>query len=92
MTTFSATQREHARKLDEQRRIDKKAALLAEKRFYLQSNPIHVPEDRDLRKLNEQETLSDKANYTLLFQIIDAINSDEFSAVRAKLPTEEGWR
>ena len=38
-----------------------------------------------VKQLNEQETLSEKANYTLLFQIIDAINSDEFSAVRARL-------
>jgi len=38
-----------------------------------------------VKQLNEQETLSDKANYALLFQIIDAISSDEFSAVRAKL-------
>ena len=37
------------------------------------------------KQLNEQETLSEKANYALLFQIIDAINSDEFSAVRARL-------
>jgi transcription elongation GreA/GreB family factor len=38
-----------------------------------------------VKQLNESETLTDKTNYTLLFQIIDAINSDEFSAVRARL-------
>jgi len=38
-----------------------------------------------VKQLNEQETLSEKANYTLLFQIVDAISSDEFSAVRARL-------
>src|SRR5258707_637987 len=38
-----------------------------------------------VKQLNEQETLSEKATYKRLFQIIDAINSDEFSAVRARL-------
>ncbi|HXH93065.1 MAG TPA: GreA/GreB family elongation factor, partial [Thermoanaerobaculia bacterium] len=38
-----------------------------------------------VKQLNEQETLTEKTNYNLLFQIIDAINSDEFSAVRARL-------
>lgn len=38
-----------------------------------------------VKQLNEQETLSEKATYTLLFQIVDAISSDEFSAVRARL-------
>lgn len=37
------------------------------------------------KQLGEQETLSDKATYNLLFQILDAITSDEFSAVRARL-------
>jgi transcription elongation GreA/GreB family factor len=37
------------------------------------------------RQLNDQQTLSDKANYALLFQILDAISSDEFSSVRARL-------
>jgi transcription elongation GreA/GreB family factor len=38
-----------------------------------------------VKQLNEQETLTEKATYNLLFQIIEAVNSDEFSAVRAKL-------
>ena len=38
-----------------------------------------------VKQLNEQETLSEKANYGLLFQILEAISSDEFSAVRARL-------
>ena len=37
------------------------------------------------KQLNEQQTLSDKANYNLLFQILDAVSSDEFSSVRARL-------
>ena len=37
------------------------------------------------KQLADQETLSDRANYSLLFQIIDAIGSDEFGAVRARL-------
>lgn len=38
-----------------------------------------------VRKLQEEPRLSDKANYQLLFQILDAISSDEFSPVRARL-------
>jgi transcription elongation GreA/GreB family factor len=38
-----------------------------------------------VKQLNELETLTEKTNYNLLFQIIEAINSDEFSAVRARL-------
>jgi len=38
-----------------------------------------------VRRLSEQETLSDRANYALLFQILDAISSDEFNPVRARL-------
>lgn len=38
-----------------------------------------------VKQLNEQATLTEKTNYNLLFQIIEAINSDEFSAVRSRL-------
>ena len=38
-----------------------------------------------VKQLNDQEALSDRASYALLFQILDAIGSDEFSAVRARL-------
>jgi len=38
-----------------------------------------------VKQLNDQEGTSDKANYNLLFQILDAITSDEFSSVRARL-------
>jgi len=38
-----------------------------------------------VKQLNDQETLPERANYNLLFQIIDAISSDEFAAVRARL-------
>jgi transcription elongation GreA/GreB family factor len=37
------------------------------------------------KQLNDQTTLSDKANYALLFHILDAVSSDEFSSVRARL-------
>jgi transcription elongation GreA/GreB family factor len=37
------------------------------------------------KQLNDQERLSEKANYGLLFQILDAISSDEFAPVRARL-------
>lgn len=37
------------------------------------------------KRLSEEETLSDRANYTLLFQILDALTHDEFSPVRARL-------
>ncbi len=38
-----------------------------------------------VKQLNDQQTLGDRANYNLLFQILDAINSDEFAAVRPRL-------
>ena len=38
-----------------------------------------------VKQLNDRETLSEKANYALLFQILEAISSDEFGAVRARL-------
>jgi hypothetical protein len=44
--------------LEEERRRDKEAALRAEERFFLRPNPIPVPGDRDLRKLNERDTPS----------------------------------
>jgi transcription elongation GreA/GreB family factor len=37
------------------------------------------------KRLNEDETLTDKAGYALLFQMLEAISSDEFSPVRARL-------
>lgn len=38
-----------------------------------------------VKRLNEDETQNDKATYTLLFQILDALTHDEFSGVRARL-------
>ena len=38
-----------------------------------------------VKRLNDDETLSERANYALLFQILDAIGSDEFAPVRARL-------
>ena len=38
-----------------------------------------------VKKLQEEPALAEKANYQLLFQILDAISSDEFSPVRARL-------
>ncbi|HYC91910.1 MAG TPA: GreA/GreB family elongation factor [Thermoanaerobaculia bacterium] len=38
-----------------------------------------------VKRLNEDETLADRANYTLLFQILDALTHDEFSGVRSRL-------
>jgi transcription elongation GreA/GreB family factor len=38
-----------------------------------------------VKRLNDDETMADRANYQLLFQILEAIGSDEFSAVRARL-------
>jgi transcription elongation GreA/GreB family factor len=38
-----------------------------------------------VKRLNEDETLGDRASYTLLFQILDALTHDEFSGVRARL-------
>jgi len=38
-----------------------------------------------VKRLNDEETLHDKATYTLLFQILDALTHDEFSGVRARL-------
>jgi transcription elongation factor GreA-like protein len=38
-----------------------------------------------VKKLNDEETNSDRANYQLLFQMMEAVTSDEFSPVRARL-------
>lgn len=38
-----------------------------------------------VKRLEEEETLSDRANYALLFQMLDALTHDEFSGVRARL-------
>jgi transcription elongation GreA/GreB family factor len=38
-----------------------------------------------VKRLNDEETLSERANYNLLFQILDALTHDEFSPVRARL-------
>lgn len=38
-----------------------------------------------VKMLNDQEKLSERANYNLLNQILDAISSDEFNAVRPRL-------
>src|SRR5258705_1707133 len=38
-----------------------------------------------VKRTSEEETLSDKANYALLFQILDALTHDEFAPVRARL-------
>ena len=38
-----------------------------------------------VKRLGEEETLSPRANYNLLFQILDALTHDEFSGVRARL-------
>jgi transcription elongation GreA/GreB family factor len=38
-----------------------------------------------VKQLNDRETLSEKASYALLFQILEAISSDEFGTVRARL-------
>ena len=37
------------------------------------------------KRLHEDETPSDRANYALLFQILDALTHDEFAPVRARL-------
>ena len=37
------------------------------------------------KRLAEDETLADKANYPLVLQLLDAISSDEFAPVRARL-------
>ncbi len=37
------------------------------------------------KQLNDEESLSDRANYGLVFQILDAVSSDEFAPVRARL-------
>jgi len=37
------------------------------------------------KRLNDEETLSDRASYALLFQMLDALTHDEFSPVRARL-------
>jgi transcription elongation GreA/GreB family factor len=38
-----------------------------------------------VKRLSDEETPSDRANYPLLFLILDALNSDEFAPVRARL-------
>ena len=38
-----------------------------------------------VKRLNDDETLGERANYNLLFQILDALTHDEFSPVRARL-------
>ncbi len=38
-----------------------------------------------VKRLNDDETLADRANYALLFQILDALTHDEFSTVRPRL-------
>ncbi|MGZ7078601.1 MAG: GreA/GreB family elongation factor [Thermoanaerobaculia bacterium] len=38
-----------------------------------------------VKRLSEDESLAAKATYPILFQILDAITSDEFAAVRARL-------
>lgn len=38
-----------------------------------------------VKRLNDDEASSEKASYTLLFQILDALTHDEFSGVRARL-------
>jgi transcription elongation GreA/GreB family factor len=38
-----------------------------------------------VKRLQDDETTSDKATYTVLFQILDALTHDEFSGVRARL-------
>lgn len=38
-----------------------------------------------VKRLSDDETLAPRANYSLLFQILDALTHDEFSGVRARL-------
>lgn len=38
-----------------------------------------------VKRMNDDEALSERANYNLLFQILDAISSDEFAPMRARL-------
>lgn len=38
-----------------------------------------------VKRLNEDDSLADKATYAILFQILDALTNDEFSGVRARL-------
>jgi transcription elongation GreA/GreB family factor len=38
-----------------------------------------------VKRLNDDENASDRANYALLLQILDAISSDEFAPIRARL-------
>ncbi len=38
-----------------------------------------------VKRLSDDESLAAKATYAILFQILDAVTSDEFSAVRARL-------
>lgn len=37
------------------------------------------------KQLEEQDPLPERANYTLIFQILEAVSSDEFAPVRARL-------
>ncbi len=38
-----------------------------------------------VKQLSDDESLSEKANYPLLFQMLEAVSSDEFAPVRARL-------
>ncbi len=38
-----------------------------------------------VKRLSDDEALTERASYTILFQILDAIGSEEFSGVRARL-------
>ncbi|HLJ73671.1 MAG TPA: GreA/GreB family elongation factor [Thermoanaerobaculia bacterium] len=38
-----------------------------------------------VKQLDEQDPLPERANYSLIFQVLEAISSDEFAAVRARL-------
>lgn len=38
-----------------------------------------------VKRLSDDEALTEKASYTILFQILDAIGSEEFSGVRARM-------
>ncbi len=38
-----------------------------------------------VKRLSDEETLGERANYPLLFLILDALNSDEFAPVRARV-------
>jgi transcription elongation GreA/GreB family factor len=38
-----------------------------------------------VKRLNDEESLSERANYSIIFQMLEAIGSDEFAPVRARL-------